>query len=443
MSSPQVLATPGHSRSDPGPPMSAAEYLERFRSVRATTEALCAPLMIEDYVIQTMADVSPPKWHLAHVTWFFETFVLQPHAAGYQRFHPMYDHLFNSYYETHGQPFPRPSRGLLSRPTVGEVYAYRHHVDAAMAEFLAGSFIAAPEDRQQTIIHRLVLGLHHEQQHQELLLMDIKHILGTNPLLPAYRSDIALPRPGTPPQRAWIGYEGGLLEIGHDPDPAQFAFDNEAPRHQEYLAPYWLECRPVSNGEFMEFIGDGGYQRVELWLAEGWNQICANHWEAPLYWQKSETGWRYQTLAGPRNVDPAAPVCHVSFYEADAYARWAGARLPTEAEWETAAADMPVAGNFLENDCLQPVPLAGTHPAPSQMYGDVWEWTSSAYRPYPGFRALPGSLGEYNGKFMSGQMVLRGGCCATPGSHIRTSYRNFYPPHARWAFSGLRLARED
>lgn len=428
-------------------PTSILAYMREFRATRATTEAICAPLADEDYVVQTMDDVSPPKWHLAHVTWFFETFLLQPFAKDYQVFHQMYDHLFNSYYETHSEPYPRPARGLLSRPTVAETYAYRHYVDAAMERLLLSPVLSTPGVICDEVVSRLKLGLHHEQQHQELLLMDIKNILVTNPLIPVYRNDIAPPSFVESQPLEWLGYAAGLRTIGHDRSFGHFAFDNELPQHQEYLAPFWLANRPVTNREFMAFMEDGGYERVELWLSDGWNQLSAAGWTAPLYWEKSDSGWCHRTLSGKQKLNPEAPVCHVSFFEADAYARWAGARLPTEAEWEVAAKELPVEGNFLESDILQPTPPARptTIPtqSPSQMFGDVWEWTGSAYRPYPGFKALTGSLGEYNGKFMSGQMVLRGGCFATPESHIRKTYRNFYPPHARWAFSGFRLATED
>lgn len=415
-----------------------------YRAIRAATEAICAPLANEDYVVQTMDDVSPPKWHLAHVTWFFETFLLRPFLPGYEPFNAVYDHLFNSYYETHGSPYPRPARGWLSRPTVAEVYAYRHHVDAAMEHLLLDSLLSPNGGgASDEILSRLKLGLHHEQQHQELLLMDIKHLLASNPLAPVYRSDVAQPRITEPTCLEWIGYADGMKPVGHSGKAADFAFDNESPRHQQYVSAFWLGSRPVSNREFMDFIDDGGYERVELWLSDGWSTAQNNGWAAPLYWERSGSKWLYRTLAGRQTVNPAAPVCHVSFYEADAYARWAGARLPTETEWEVAATESPLTGNFLENDQLQPLPPANEEPGPVQLFGDVWEWTGSAYRPYPGFKPLGGSLGEYNGKFMSGQMVLRGGCCATPASHIRASYRNFYPPHARWAFSGFRLARED
>ena len=413
-----------------------ARLRERFRQVRPASAAICAPLAVEDHVLQGMPDVSPPKWHLAHVSWFFETFLLQPFLPGYRCVDARYDALFNSYYLTHGQPFPRAQRGLLSRPTVAEVLYYRQQVNLAMEQLLdrpAGEHLAQ-------ILQRLELGLQHEQQHQELLLMDILYNFSLNPLLPAYRQDLARAPAQPPAPLRWLEHPGGLLEIGHG-DPS-FAFDCERPRHREFLEAFRLASRPVSNAEYLSFILDGGYNRAELWLADGWTYARQAGWQAPLYWRHDEArGWLQFTLGGLQTLEAAAPVCHLSFYEADAYARWAEARLPSEAEWEVAAQGRPVAGNFLEQDVLRP--LAGAaQDGPAQLFGDVWEWTASAFRPYPGFRPLDGSLGEYNGKFMCGQMVLRGGCCATPRSHLRASYRNFFYPHQRWAFSGLRLARD-
>lgn len=414
------------------------DLLASYRQVRAATERICAPLTVEDHVIQSMPDVSPPKWHLAHVTWFFEAFVVKPWLTGYRPLDEAYDHLFNSYYETHGQPFARARRGVLSRPGVEEIRRYRAWVDRAMLELLD----APPAKAREEIARRTALGLHHEQQHQELLLMDIKHILAQNPLYPAYRSDLPGAAPDAAPARPrWLPYAGGLKEMGA-PETG-FAYDCERPRHRTFIEDFQLASHPVSNGEYLSFVVDGGYARAELWLSDGWAQVREQRWHAPLYWVRLGREWHEMTLGGLRPLDLAAPVCHLSFYEADAYARWAGARLPSEAEWELAAAHLPVRGNLLESDCLQP--MASTEsPAeqPAQLFGDVWEWTASAYRPYPGFRPLEGTLGEYNGKFMSGQMVLRGGCCATPGSHLRASYRNFFPPSARWPFTGLRLAKE-
>jgi len=429
LASPQQLETPDT--------LHTKEWLRRYQRIRQASERLCQPLCTEDYVIQSMDDVSPPKWHLAHVTWFFEAFLLAPFQPRYRPLDPVYDHLFNSYYETHGVPFPRPHRGTLSRPTVADVYRYRAHVDAAMAELLE----SPPPEHAGEIVRRVELGLHHEQQHQELLLMDIKHILAQNPLCPAYRDDLVPPPAETPGDLAWLEHAAGIREIGHDLQTG-FAYDNEGPVHRQFLEAFQLANRPVTNAEFLAFIEDGGYARPELWLSDGWQQVGQAGWQAPLYWVRREDGWYHYTLGGLRPLDPLAPAVHVSFFEADAFARWAGARLPSEAEWEVAARDASMGGNFVESDHLQPVAATARGSAMAQLFGDVWEWTGSAYRPYPGFRALPGTLGEYNGKFMSGQMVLRGGCCATPSDHIRPTYRNFFPPHARWAFSGFRLARE-
>lgn len=417
-------------------------WLDTYQRVRVGTEAICAPLHREDYMVQSMADVSPPKWHIAHVSWFFEAFILKPFQPGYQTLDPAYDHLFNSYYETHGVPFPRAERGAISRPTVDDVYRYRAHVDKAMQALLENP----PEEHLSEILRRLELGLPHEQQHQELLLMDIKHILAQNPLCPAYREDLAPRLAPTSEQEVpplgWLAYPAGIREIGHDASEGGFAYDNEMGRHRQFVEAFQMADRPVTNGEFLAFMQDGGYATPEHWLADGWATVKAEGWQAPLYWVERDGVWHHYTLGGLVPVDLNAPVCHVSFFEADAYAQWADARLPTEAEWETVAQDVPLTGNFVDQDHLQPVAAAKTDGMPGQMFGDVWEWTGSAYRPYPGFRKLPGSLGEYNGKFMSGQMVLRGGCCATPADHIRATYRNFFPPEARWAFSGFRLARD-
>lgn len=409
-----------------------AQLWQRYLEVRARTEALCQPLATEDYGVQTLPQVSPPKWHLAHTSWFFETFLLKPYLNGYQEFDPAFAHLFNSYYETVGSFHPRPERGLLARPTVDQVYRYRGHVDEHM-----GRLLARPR-HADGVLSRTEIGLHHEQQHQELLLTDIKHIFAYNPLRPVYRE---LPEaPGAAASVQAVAMQGGIHELGHGGEG--FGYDNEFPRHRVYLNDYHLYSRPVTNGEYLEFMDAEGYRRPELWLAEGWNAVQRCGWQAPLYWEQREQGeWWYMTLGGMRPVDPDAPVCHVSFYEAEAYARWAGRRLPTEAEWEVAAARESIAGNLCERGFLQPVP-EGEAGGFQQLFGDVWEWTASAYGPYPGFRPAPGALGEYNGKFMSGQMVLRGGSCATPESHLRACYRNFFHPHERWQFSGLRLAED-
>ncbi|MBI1354929.1 MAG: ergothioneine biosynthesis protein EgtB [Acidobacteria bacterium] len=396
---------------------------------------LCEPLATEDYVVQTMPDVSPPKWHLAHTSWFFETFLLKPNLPGYRELDPLYNYLFNSYYEAVGERHPRPQRGLLSRPTVAEVFAYRRHVDEAMGEL----FARADEALQWELAALIELGLHHEQQHQELLVTDFKHILAMNPLHPAYRERAPEPPVDAPPL-GWKEIDGGVREIGFE--GAGFCFDNELPRHATLLRPFRLADRLLTNGEYLEFVEDGGYRTARHWLSLGWSAVLEQRWEAPLYWRKLDDGWRQITLAGLQPLDPAEPVCHVSYFEAEAYAAWAGKRLPTEAEWETAAEGAPVAGNLLDPARLHPIPLQHRRPGLHQMYGDVWEWTASSYTAYPGYRAPEGAIGEYNGKFMCNQYVLRGGSAATPADHIRPTYRNFFPPDARWQFSGIRLAED-
>jgi ergothioneine biosynthesis protein EgtB len=411
------------------PPPIRDAVSQRYRDVRADTESLAAPLAIEDYVVQSMPDASPAKWHLAHVSWFFENFVVAPYARGYARFHPQFGYLFNSYYETVGTFFPRLQRGLLSRPSVEDVYRYRAHVDRAIADVID----TVGEKCWGEVSRRIELGLHHEQQHQELLLTDIKHLYSINPLRPAYRAPLA--DAGRPVRAAgWVEFPGGIREIGHAGD--EFAFDNETPRHRVFLEPFRVADRPVTNGEYLAFIDDRGYERAEFWLSEGWWAVKERGWEAPFYWERIDGEWWHMTLAGMRPVDAHEPVCHVSYYEADAFARWAGKRLPTEAEWEIAAAEAPCAGNFRESGRLHPAPADGT----TQLFGDVWEWTSSSYSPYPGYKPLGGALGEYNGKFMVNQLVLRGGSCVTPASHIRATYRNFFYGPDRWQFMGVRLA---
>lgn len=410
---------------------------ERYRAVRRATEALCQPLEVEDYQIQTMPDVSPTKWHIAHVSWFFETFLLQPYLQDYQVFHPDFAYLFNSYYETVGTFHPRPQRGLLNRPILEQVYAYRVYVDRHMEQLLQQE--GHPE--RENICLRVLTGINHEQQHQELMLTDIKHVFASNPLRPAYHPPAQQERHDRVAPLNWISHSGGLQDIGNPGDEG-FCFDNETPAHPVYLAPFKIASRLVTNAEFLDFINDGGYERAEYWLADGWATVKAQKWRAPLYWEQRDGEWWTMTLHGMQTVQAYAPVCHVSLYEADAYARWAGERLPTEAEWEVAAADQKIAGNLRETGFLDPVP-ASSDIGIQQVYGDVWEWTSSAYAPYPGFRALAGSLGEYNGKFMCNQLVLRGGSCVTPIDHIRRTYRNFFYPKDRWQFSGFRLARDD
>jgi ergothioneine biosynthesis protein EgtB len=404
----------------------------RYRDVRRATEALCEPLAVEDYVIQSMPDASPAKWHLAHTSWFFETFVLAPQVPDYRPFHPQFAVLFNSYYNAVGPRWPRPERGQLSRPTVAEVFRYRAYVD----EQIAALFEPARDDILGRVTDTLTLGLHHEQQHQELLLTDLKHAFAANPLRPAYRE--LPPRGGEAPPLEWRTFPAGVAWVGHEGH--SFAFDNESPRHRVFLEGFRLASRPVTNGEFQGFIAEGGYERPDLWLSDGWAARQAHGWTAPLYWERQEDGWLSMSLAGARPVDPREPVCHVSYYEADAFARWSGARLPTEAEWETAAG--PVVGHFVEAGHYHPAaPAAAGDDGPLfKMYGDVWQWTASPYVAYPGYAPPAGALGEYNGKFMCNQMVLRGASCATPRGHARRTYRNFFPPEARWQFSGLRLA---
>jgi ergothioneine biosynthesis protein EgtB len=416
---------------------SRAFFIDRYQSIRRFSEYLCEPLVTEDYVVQSMPDVSPTKWHLAHVSWFFETFLLSQAIPEYQSPHPQYAYLFNSYYNTLGKRHSRPRRGLISRPTVEEVYAYRRDIDDLVLNLLEH----LDERWLAELAPTITLGLHHEQQHQELLLTDIKHVLSCNPLSPIYKARSLPSIPNSSPL-SWVAYPEGVFWIGHEGE--EFAFDNEGPRHRQFLQAFQLASRLVTNGEYLDFIEDGGYSKPLLWLSDGWNTVQTQQWQAPLYWEKRDGSWYMMTLSGMRAVEKNEPVCHISYYEADAYARWAGARLPTEAEWEIAAQDVPVEGNFAEQGLYHPAPLNNADPARklAQMYGDVWEWTQSAYSPYPGFRPNPGAIGEYNGKFMCNQYVLRGGSCATALSHIRSTYRNFFPADARWQFMGIRLARE-
>ncbi|QQO55531.1 MAG: ergothioneine biosynthesis protein EgtB [Thiohalocapsa sp. PB-PSB1] len=416
------------------------DLLADYLRVRALTERLCAPLQIEDYVIQTRVETSPPKWHLAHVSWFFETFLLKPFLPNYRVFHPGFDHLFNSYYEqTEAGYWPRPERGLLSRPSVEEVYDYRQHVDEAMRRL----FDECSDLDWPLAAERLRIGLNHEQQHQELLITDIKFNFAYNPLYPAYRSELPTNAIAEPDTLGYVAFDGGIVDIGASGQG--FGYDNEYPRHRALLQPYRLADRLVTNDEYLAFIDDGAYRNPALWLSDGWSHIQTDHWQAPLYWHLIDNAWHEMTLAGLRPLNPAEPVCHVSYFEADAFARWAGQRLPTEVEWEQAAAGYPVDGNFVDAERFHPAPAASSanDSVPRQLFGDCWEWTASAYLPYPGYRPAPGALGEYNGKFMSGQMVLRGGSCATSRDHARASYRNFFHPHERWQFKGIRLAQDD
>jgi len=423
---------------------------DRYARVRAATERLASPLTPEDCQAQSMTEASPVKWHLAHTTWFFETFVLQPHLAGYEPYHPTYSYLHNSYYNAVGDRIARGERGLMTRPTLDETLAYRGGIDGAVRRLLAD---ADADAEGRAIVEPVIeLGLQHEQQHQELILTDVKHLLSRNPLRPVYR-----PRPedeaGSVGELVFIPFDGGVHEVGHDEADGVggFTYDNEGPRHRVFLEPFGIADRPVTNGEFIAFIAGGGYERPELWLDAGWATVRAEGWRAPLYWEAREGRWWQFTLGGMRPVAEDEPVTHLSYFEADAYARWAGKRLPTEFEWEAASRSIPeegIAGNFVEAERFHPAPLreaepsAGSGATPRGMFGDGWEWTSSHYSPYPGYRAAAGGLGEYNGKFMCNQFVLRGGSCATPISHIRHTYRNFWPPQTRFQFTALRLAED-
>jgi ergothioneine biosynthesis protein EgtB len=417
------------SRVRPAFAAQATDVLQRrYQAIRAFTERLAAPLSAEDSCVQSMPDASPAKWHLAHTSWFFETFLLKPNIPGYREFQPQYAVLFNSYYYAVGAMHPRPQRGLLTRPPLAEVLAYRRHVDAAMRDLIGGNGLSG--DAQALI----ELGLNHEQQHQELLLTDLKHLFSLNPLRPAY-ADTRLQATPEPPALAWVEGPQGRHEFGAQGEG--FCFDNELPRHAQWLHPHAIATRPVTNAEYREFIRDRGYRRPELWLSDGWAMVQQENWQRPLYW--SEDLESEFTLAGLQALDVHAPVTHLSYYEADAYARWAGARLPTEFEWEAAAVTRPVNGNFVESGRLHP---GGAVPDAGRWFGDVWEWTASDYAPYPGYQPAAGAVGEYNGKFMCNQRVLRGGSCVTARAHVRASYRNFFYPQARWQFSGLRLAKD-
>ncbi|CAN5665527.1 ergothioneine biosynthesis protein EgtB [soil metagenome] len=461
--------------------MDSASPLLRFQEVRRFTTSLTDGLAPEDQVVQSMEDVSPTKWHLAHTSWFWEVFVLEPHLAGYQALDPDYHFLFNSYYVQAGERHCRAQRGWLSRPTVAQVMDYRSHVDEGMEALLSDAARLAGDPELQALVE---LGMNHEQQHQELMLTDLKHVFGVNPLRPAYRAgseagaeagseaDVqddaqapgASPDAMAPPLR-FVEFPGGVHEIGQagagNPaaNGAPFAYDNEGPRHRRFLEPFALADRLVTNGEYLEFMADGGYRRPELWMSAGWAAREAHGWTEPFYWEEREGSWRSFTLSGLRQLRMNEPVVHLNWYEADAYARWAGARLPREDEWEVAAradleASAPLGGNLAESGRFHPAAAAGSAPDLAsghegndpatirQLLGDAWEWTASDYAPYPGYRPAPGAVGEYNGKFMTGQYVLRGGSCATSRSHLRITYRNFFPPEAAWQFTGLRLARD-
>jgi len=430
MNAPAIL-TP---QTRPGPLPDPQELADLLFRTRRQTARLAAPLGVEDQAAQANEDASPTKWHLAHTTWFFETFVLEPFLPGYRSFDSRFNYCFNSYYEAQGPRQPRALRGLLTRPTCFEVRDYRAHVDDALRALFAGA--GAEKDE---ILERVEIGVHHEQQHQELLLTDILSLFAQSPLRPAYREGGPLRARHEAEPLRFLAFEGGQRAIGCAGDG--FAFDNEGPRHDVLLRPFQLADRLITNAEWAAFMSDGGYRTPSLWFADGWARVARDGWRAPLYWEERDGQWLEMTLWGLATIDGAAPVRCVSYFEADAYARWAGKRLPTEFEWEIAAAGVAVAGNMLESDSLTPLP-APSGSGLRQMFGDVWEWTQSAYSPYPGYRPAEGALGEYNGKFMCGQQVLRGASCATPESHARRTYRNFFYPHQRWQFCGLRLADE-
>ncbi|MDB6021733.1 MAG: hypothetical protein JWQ04_1590 [Pedosphaera sp.] len=410
----------------------------RYQAVRQFSRTICETLVAEDYVIQTMPEASPTKWHLAHTSWFFETFVAKPRRRNHRPLHPQYAFLFNSYYNAAGKMHARPQRGLISRPTVEETYAYRKHVDEIVEELLA----TADQKELEDLAPLIVLGLNHEQQHQELMLTDIKHVFWMNPLRPVFREE-KIPPHFPAAEQSWRNFKEGIYSIGHD--GPEFSFDNEGPRHQVYLQPFSLASRLVTNREYLSFMEENGYRRPESWLSLGWTTVSERGWDAPLYLEQSDgKKWWMMTLSGMREVRLDEPVCHVSYFEADAYARWAGARLPSEAEWEVAAEVAPIDGNFADGGYFHPAPARDISQPNglAQLFGDVWQWTQSSYSPYPGYAPVAGALGEYNGKFMCNQYVLRGASCATPKSHVRRTYRNFFPPDARWQFMGIRLAKD-
>lgn len=412
------------------------ELSDSYRKTRELSRELASPLSTEDYVVQSMPDVSPTKWHLAHTSWFFEEFVLSKVYPRYRSLHPQYSFLFNSYYVQAGERHCRPKRGLISRPTVTEVYSYRSYVDDAVRSL----FKDLKNEKFFKIAPVIQTGINHEQQHQELILTDIKHVFSQNPLHPVYKKPRRPLRNTAKVRQFWMDIRGGIYEIGNN--GRDFGYDNEFPRHKMYIEPFSISSKLITNAEYIKFINDGAYLRPELWLSDGWNAVQENGWNAPLYWEKADNKWYSFTLHGFTRIDPDEPVSHISFYEAEAYSRWAGARLPSEFEWEVASEGLKVKGNFVEDKNFHPMPLKSKNKELEQMYGDLWEWTRSPYSPYPGYQAPPGALGEYNGKFMCNQMVLRGGSCATSRSHIRNCYRNFFPPDSRWQFTGIRLAKD-
>lgn len=408
----------------------------RYDEVRETTEKLTTPLEIEDYVIQAMENASPAKWHLAHTSWFFETFILKKAIDDFKSLHPQYGYIFNSYYVQTGDPHCRDKRGNLSRPTVKKVFEYRQYIDEKMHRFIDDLSAEGLEEWLPLI----EVGLHHEQQHQELLLTDLKYMFAQNPLYPIYK-ETRRPKIKSAADIKWVEFEKGVHTIGHE--GGSFGFDNEFPAHKTYIQNFKLADRLVTNGEYLEFIEDGGYQDPKWWLDEGFATIENEEWEWPLYWVQRAGEWYHFTLSGLEKLDPSEPVCHVSYFEADAYARWAGCRLPTEEEWEIVAKDLPMEGNFVEREYYHPACVEEKKNGLKQMFGDAWQWTRSSYAPYPGFEPFAGKLGEYNGKFMVNQYVLRGGSCATPKSHFRKTYRNFFHTDARWQFTGIRLAKDS
>jgi ergothioneine biosynthesis protein EgtB len=408
---------------------------ERYLQTRRFTEQLCKPLAVEDFVVQSMPDASPTRWHLAHTTWFFETFLLARWERDYRPAQPAFEMLFNSYYNNVGRPFPRHQRGLLTRPTVAEVFEYRKEVDRRVMALMQSA-----DTQHDEIANVVELGINHEQQHQELILTDIKHMFACNPLWPTYCQSKPPAPAGKKPPDGWSAHEGKIVEIGHA--GPSFSFDNEGPRHRVLLQPFEIHNRLVTVDEYLKFINDSGYSRPELWLSLGWATVVDHKWSGPMYWTQRDGQWHQFTLGGLRPLDPDEPVCHVSFFEADAFARWRGVRLPTEFEWEHAAKAIGIGGSFAESEHFHPQPPDGDAAGLGQWYGEVWQWTASPYMPYPGFVPPAGALGEYNGKFMCNQYVLRGASCATPKSHVRVTYRNFFPPDARWQFTGIRLARD-
>lgn len=410
------------------------KLLNLYRQTREQSVALVSPLSDADATVQSMPDASPAKWHLAHTTWFFETLILIPNIKGYKVFNQNFAYLFNSYYESLGERQPRPRRGMLTRPTLDEVHDYRQFVDAHIHDFLSEGRCTS-----EATFH-LELGIHHEMQHQELLLTDILHLFAQNPLSPVFRASEPLAMSAQNPPSSWIEFSGGTVEFGHTGEA--FAFDCEAPRHLQIIRPFKLAKKPITNREWIDFMNSDGYSDPLHWLSDGWTAAKQENWQAPLYWSEGEDQWQAMSLRGKQPVDLDAPVSHISYFEADAYARWAGKRLPTEFEWEYASQDISIDGNFAETGHLKPKPAIDTENSLSQMYGDVWEWTSSPYISYPGFKTAAGAVSEYNGKFMSGQFVLKGGACSTPKAQMRASYRNFFYPHQRWQFSGLRLAED-